>query len=83
MAVTATVRDLRNNFPRVRRLVEEEGEVVVTEQGTPKYRLTRYASAGKKALPPKDYLARLRRHQPKPLTVAAAQALDDANRGAR
>jgi hypothetical protein len=63
--------------------VEEEGEVVVTEQGTPKYRLTRYASTGKKTLPPKDYLARLRRHQPKPLTAAAAQALDDANRGAR
>jgi len=83
MAATATVRDLRNNFPRVRRMVEEEGEVVVTEQGTPKYRLTRYAPTGKKAVPPKDYLARLRRHQPKPLSAAAAQALDDANRGAR
>jgi antitoxin (DNA-binding transcriptional repressor) of toxin-antitoxin stability system len=42
MAPTASIRDLRNNFPRVKKLVEEEGEVVVTDQGTPKYRLTRY-----------------------------------------
>jgi antitoxin (DNA-binding transcriptional repressor) of toxin-antitoxin stability system len=83
MAATATIRDLRNNFPRVRKLLDAEGEVVVTERGTPKYRLTRYASARKKAVAPKDYLARLRRHQPRPLTAAAAQALDDANRGAR
>ena len=29
MASTATVRDLRNRFPRVRKLVETEGEVLV------------------------------------------------------
>ena len=83
MAATATVRDLRNNFPRVRKLVETEGEVVVTEQGTPKYRLTRYVPVRAKGTRPKDYLARLRRHQPRPLTAAAARALDDANRGSR
>jgi antitoxin (DNA-binding transcriptional repressor) of toxin-antitoxin stability system len=83
MTATATIRDLRNNFPRVRKLVETEGEVVVTEQGTPKYRLTRYVSARTKAAPPKDYVARLRRHQPRPLTAAAARGLDEANRGAR
>ena len=46
MAATASIRDLRNNFPRVKKLVEEEGEVVVTDQGTPKYRLTRYPTSG-------------------------------------
>jgi hypothetical protein len=84
MAATATVRELRNQFPKVRRLVETEGEVVVTEQGAPKYRLTRYIpAAGKKAPAPKDYLTRLRRHQPRPSSKAAAKALDEANRGAR
>jgi antitoxin (DNA-binding transcriptional repressor) of toxin-antitoxin stability system len=84
MAVTATIRELRNHFPRVRQLVETEGEVVVTEQGTPKYRLTRYTPPGRKKAPaPKDYRARLRRHQPRPLTAAAARALHDANRGDR
>jgi len=84
MAATATVRELRNHFPRVKRLVEEEGEVVVTDQGTPKYRLTRYAPTTRKKAPsPKDYLARLRRHQARPMSAAASRALHDANRGER
>ena len=84
MAATATVRELRNHFPKVRKLVETEGEVVVTEQGTPKYRLTRFTPvAGRKAPASKDYLRRLRRHQPRPSSGAAARALDDANRGTR
>jgi len=84
MAATATVRELRNHFPKVRKLLETEGEVVVTDQGTPKYRLTRFTPpAGRKAPVPKDYLRRLRRHQSRPLSAAAATALDEANRGAR
>lgn len=54
MAATATVRELRNHFPKVRKLVETEGEVVVTERGTAKYRLTRFTpAAGRKAPAPK------------------------------
>ncbi|MBI3490201.1 MAG: type II toxin-antitoxin system Phd/YefM family antitoxin [Acidobacteria bacterium] len=84
MSATATVRDLRNRFPQVRKLVELEGEVVVTEQGTPAYRLTRYSPPDRrKPAPPKDYLTRLRRHQPRPISAAAAKALHDANRGER
>lgn len=84
MRATASVRDLRNRFPQIKKLVEQEGEVVVTEQGTPKYRLTRYSKAGRKPpAPPKDYLKRLRRHQPRPISAAAAKALHDANRGER
>lgn len=84
MAATATVRELRNQFPKVRKLVETEGEVLVTEQGTPKYRLTRYTPApGKKGPAEKNYLTRLRRHQPRPSSAAAAKALHDANRGTR
>jgi antitoxin (DNA-binding transcriptional repressor) of toxin-antitoxin stability system len=84
MPATATVRDLRNRFPQIRKLVEQEGEVVVTEQGTPKYRLTRYSQSGRRPLtPPKDYVSRLRRHQPRPISAAAAKALHDTNRGER
>ena len=84
MAATATIRDLRNHFPRVKKLLEEEGEVVVTDQGTPRFRLTLYTPADEKKIPPpKDYLARLRRHQPRPISAAAAAALDEANRGKR
>lgn len=84
MPATATVRDLRNRFPQIKKLVEQEGEVVVTERGTPKYRLTRYSKAGRKPpAPSKDYLKRLRRHQSRPISAAAAKALHDANRGER
>lgn len=84
MAATATVRDLRNHFPKVKRLVEEQGEVVVTEQGTAKYRLVLHTPSVRRRRPrPKDYLARLRRYQPRPLSRAEARALDEANRGAR
>jgi antitoxin (DNA-binding transcriptional repressor) of toxin-antitoxin stability system len=84
MPATATIRDLRNRFPRVRELIEQEGEVVVTDQGMPRYRITPFVAATSRKRPPaKDYLARLRRHQPRPLTAAASRALHDANRGDR
>jgi len=84
MAATATIRELRNQFPRVSKLLDEEDEVIVTERGKPKYRLVRYSPpARKKAAAPKDYLKRLRRHQPDALTPEAAKALDEENRGGR
>ncbi|MEW6687714.1 MAG: hypothetical protein AB1452_01365 [Pseudomonadota bacterium] len=84
MRSTVTVRDLRNRFPRVRRLIESEGEVLLTERGVPRYRLTAYSPAQEARQPaPKDYLARLKRLQPRPMSAAAARALDEENRGAR
>jgi hypothetical protein len=60
------------------------GEVVVTERGKPRYRLTRYApAAGSRTVPAKDYLARIRRFQPRPMSAAAARRLHDENRGDR
>ena len=84
MIATATVRELRNHFPRVKKLIERQGEVVVTDRGAARYRLTLYTPAGGSHVPaPKDYLARLRRYQPHPISAAAARALHDANRGGR
>ena len=84
MAATATIRQLRNQFPKVRKLVEAEGEVVVTDQGTPRYRLMPYSPPSRTPAPSsKVYMARLRRHQPRPMSAGAAKALDEANRGDR
>jgi hypothetical protein len=81
---TATIRELRNQFPKVKKLVEADGEVVVTDKGTAKYRLTLYTAVERKHLPPpKNYLARLRRYQSRPISAAAAKALHEANRGDR
>ncbi len=81
---TATVRELRNEFPKVKRLVEEQGEVVVTDQGAARYRLTLYTPEAEKKKPrKKDYLARLRRHQTRALSAAQARALHAENRGSR
>jgi hypothetical protein len=83
MSATTTIRQLRNDFPAVKRLIDREGEVIVTDQGTPRYRLTRYTVSRRRTPAAKDYMARLRRHQPRPLSRRAAQALRDENRGAR
>jgi antitoxin (DNA-binding transcriptional repressor) of toxin-antitoxin stability system len=84
MAGSATIRDLRNRFPKVRKLVESEGEVLLTERGKTRYRLTLYAAPPAAKQPPaKDYLARMKRHQRRPLRRAAARALAEENRGRR
>jgi len=52
--------------------------------GEPKYRLTRYSLPNRRqAAAPKNYMKRLRRYQPRPITASAARALHDANRGER
>ena len=81
---TATIRDLRNHFPKIKAVVEAEGEVIVTDNGAPRYRLTLYTPDPevRKGVA-KDYMALLRRHQPRPLGRAAAKSLNDENRGER
>jgi antitoxin (DNA-binding transcriptional repressor) of toxin-antitoxin stability system len=80
---TATVRDLRNHFPKVRKLVLTEGEVLLTEKGEPKYRLTLYTPAPEKKAPVVDYWARLNSYQPQSLTAAQAREIHEENRGDR
>jgi len=47
MKKTASVRDLRNHFPKVRKIIEEEGEVLLTESGMAKYELIAYSAPPK------------------------------------
>lgn len=81
---TASIRDLRNRFPKIKEMVETQGEVIVTDKGQPKYRLTLFTPGRSgKARSAKDYMARLRRHQSRPISAAAAKSLHDENRGSR
>jgi hypothetical protein len=83
MKPTASVRDLRNHFPKVRKILEEEGEVLLTESGKARYRLLPYSAAPKKTPPAIDYWARLNSYQPKQISAEDSQALGDENRGDR
>jgi antitoxin (DNA-binding transcriptional repressor) of toxin-antitoxin stability system len=83
MASTTTVRDLRNHFPKVRKLVETEGEVLLTEKGKPRYRLMLYTPPLDKKAPVIDYWARLNSYQPQTMTEAQARAVHEENRGDR
>ena len=75
MAAKATIRDLRNRFPTVKRLVETEGE--------PRYRLTLFTAARAMKASSVDYWARLTAYMPQPLTTEQAAALRAENRGER
>jgi hypothetical protein len=80
---TSTIRDLRNHFPKVRKLLEAEGEVVLTEKGKPRYRLSLYTAAPPAVAPPIDYWGRLNLYQPEEIPEAQARALHEENRGDR
>ena len=80
---TTTVRELRTRFPRVKALIEREGEVVVTDRGRPAYLLRAYRPPSRAKTQPLNYFARLRSRQPRPLTAAQSRALDEADRGER
>lgn len=74
---TASVRQLRTEFPKVRAMIEREGEVVVTERGQAAYIIKPYQAPKKKAkAEPFDYYARLIKRMPKPISAKASRAMD-------
>ncbi|MBI4703218.1 MAG: type II toxin-antitoxin system Phd/YefM family antitoxin [Deltaproteobacteria bacterium] len=77
---TATIRDLRTRFPRIKDLIASDGEVIVTDRGRPAYLLRPYAAPSATRAAPVDYYARLAARQSQPLRAAAARALDEADR---
>jgi antitoxin (DNA-binding transcriptional repressor) of toxin-antitoxin stability system len=79
---TATIRDLRTKFPEVRRLVETNGEVVVTERGKPRFLLRPFHKQPSKRVPAVDFYKRLVTRMPKMLTEKQSRAIDDLNHGA-
>lgn len=63
--------------------MESEGAVIVSDHGQPKYLLKLYTPPPRAKPVAKDYLARLKKFQPRPISDAAAKALHDENRGDR
>jgi antitoxin (DNA-binding transcriptional repressor) of toxin-antitoxin stability system len=80
---TASIRDLRTRFPKIRRMLEQEGQLVVTDRGRPVILLQPYSERAAPHGTRVDYFARLQRRMPKPFTAAARRALDEADRGER
>ena len=83
MPATASLRNLRNSFPKIRRQLAAAGEVLLTEGGQVRYRLTTYTPPPPKRSAPVDYWGRLTALQPHPLSAADSQALHQDNRGER
>ena len=80
---TASVRQLRTEFPKVRDMIEREGEIVVTERGQAAYVIKPYVAPKKQGrTKPKriDYYARLLSYMPKPISRETQRMLD-ADRG--
>ena len=80
---TATIRDLRTKFPKVRHMLEQEGQLLITDRGRPVILLQPYNERVAQRGTRIDYYARLRRRMPKPLTAAARRRLHEADRGER
>jgi antitoxin (DNA-binding transcriptional repressor) of toxin-antitoxin stability system len=78
----ATIRDLRTQFPRLKQVIDREGEILVTDHGRPAYVLRAYRAA-RPVVEKIDYLARLKARQSRPLSARTSRALDEANRGDR
>jgi len=83
MRATATVRDLRTRFPKIKEMIDREGEVIVTDHGEPSFVLRRYQPETTKRPAAIDYFARLAARMPKPMSRKKTRALDDANREER
>ncbi len=75
---TASVRQLRTEFPKVRAIIEREGEIVVTERGQAAYIIKPYTAPKKKLRKPRriDYYARLLGYMPKPISAGASRAME-------
>src|SRR5260370_41892680 len=80
---TATIRDLRTHFPRLKLLVAREGEVVVTDHGKPAFVLRAYRQETRGRVKRIDYFRRLKGRQPRALSAVAARGPDEADRGER
>ncbi len=73
---TATLRELRTSFPKVRTRVARDGEVIITDRGKAAFVLRAYSKRSKIAKPLPDYYARLLSYMPQPISAEAERRLD-------
>ena len=72
---TASIRQLRTEFPKVRAAIAREGEIVVTERGQAAYIIKPYVAPKKRKAKsePFDYYARLIKRMPNLRLLSPAQ----------
>jgi prevent-host-death family protein len=80
---TATVRDLRNQFPLVARWIEEGESVEITRSGKPFARLAPIAETPAREVVMPDFLARMRQDFPDAKGSSSLQSIVDYDRGDR
>lgn len=80
---TVTIRELRTDFRSVKRKVEEFGKVTITDNGEPAYVMEPVAPKLKQRRPLPDYMARLLKRQPKPMSEKETKEFWDYERGDR
>ena len=79
----ASLRELRMDFRAVKRKIERHGKVVITDRGEPAYVLQPLPRKVKPAATLPDYLGRMVRRQPRPLSGAETRRLWEEERGDR
>lgn len=80
---TATIRELRTDFRAVKRKIERHGKVIITDHGEPAYLLQPLPARPPSVAPPRDYLGRLLRRQPEPLSAVETRRIWEEERGDR
>jgi antitoxin (DNA-binding transcriptional repressor) of toxin-antitoxin stability system len=80
---TATIRDLRNSFPRVAKWIEEGECVEITRSGKPFARLAPVPPADSHKVSMPDFYARLREQFPNETTTTPAVDPMEYDRGDR
>ena len=79
----ASIRELRTDFRAVKHKVEQHGEITITDNGHPAYVMRPVAPKPKKRHPLPNYMARLLKRQPKPMSEKATREFWDYERGDR
>lgn len=80
---TATIRQLRTDFRSVKRMIEQHGSIVITDNGEPAYLLQPLPRKPVAVGATRNYYARLRRRQPVALSATETHRLWEEERGDR
>lgn len=80
---TVSIRELRADFRSVKRKVEQHGEIIITDNGHPAYVMKPVATKPKKRRALPDYMARLLKRQPEPMSEKATREFWEYERGDR
>lgn len=80
---TASIREIRTDFRSVKRKVESHGEVVITDNGVPRFLLKSLPPPPAKRGPLPDYMRRLAELRSRPLSAEQTRSLHEENRGDR